>query len=97
VRGLLAAGFEPSLRPLRAIGYRQAVAVARGELSESEAERSIVTDSMRFAKRQMTWLRHQQPNVRWFESVEQAHAAALAWLDGGPEHLGGAPLPGGAV
>ena len=29
---LLARGYGPALRPLRAIGYRQAVAVVRGEM-----------------------------------------------------------------
>jgi tRNA dimethylallyltransferase len=84
VKGLLARGFAADLRPLRAIGYRQAVAVARGEITTEEAERSIVVDTMRFAKRQMTWLRHQQPDVQWFASADEAHAAAIAWLDAWP-------------
>jgi tRNA dimethylallyltransferase len=67
-------------RPLGAIGYRQAVSVLRGELSLAEAERSIVTDSMRFAKRQMTWFRH-QAQVTWFATPDAAHAAAVEWLD----------------
>ncbi len=83
VRALLAAGLAPSLRPLQAIGYRQALAVIAGGMSFEEAERSIVTDTMRFAKRQMTWLRHQQPGVQWHETAEEAYAAAIAWLERG--------------
>jgi tRNA dimethylallyltransferase len=72
-------------RPLGAIGYRQALGVVRGELSLEAAERSIVTDTMRFAKRQMTWFRHQVPGVAWFETPADAHAAAVAWLDKTPD------------
>src|SRR5262249_50284419 len=64
VRGLLARGYGPELRPLGAIGYRQAVAVVRGTMTRDEAERDIVTASLRFAKRQMTWYRH-QAEVLW--------------------------------
>jgi len=79
VRGLLARFGEPLPRPLGAIGYRQAVAVLRGKLEPSEAEQSIVTETMRFAKRQMTWFRHQAP-VSWFEDPEAAHGFAAGWL-----------------
>ncbi len=68
-------------RPLGAIGYRQAVRVVRGELAEVEAEGSIVTETMRFAKRQMTWFRH-QAEVSWFLTPDAAHAALVRWLDG---------------
>ena len=40
-------------------------AVVRGELGVEEAERAIVTETMRFAKRQRTWFRH-QAEVAWF-------------------------------
>ena len=66
-------------RPLEAIGYRQAVAVLRGDLDLAGAERSIVADTMRFAKRQMTWFRH-QAEVTWFETADEAQAAAEHWL-----------------
>jgi tRNA dimethylallyltransferase len=88
VRGLLGRGFGPELRPLRSIGYRQAVAVVRGEMTLQQAESAIVTETMRFAKRQRTWFRHQQPDVSWFEDTEGARAAVLRWLEeerpGGP-------------
>jgi tRNA dimethylallyltransferase len=76
---LLARGYAPDLRPLRAIGYRQAVQVTRGRLSLDEARRQIVTETMRYAKRQVTWFRH-QAKVAWFEAADEALAAALAWL-----------------
>jgi tRNA dimethylallyltransferase len=81
VRGLMERGYGPELRPLRAIGYRQAVAVLAGELTREEALRSIVRDTLRFARRQMTWFRH-QAKVEWFPDAEAARARALAWLEG---------------
>jgi len=80
VRGLLGRGFAPDLRPLRAIGYRQAVAVIRGEMDVEQAQRAIVAETMRYAKRQMTWFRH-QASVRWFKAPAPALAAAREWLD----------------
>jgi tRNA dimethylallyltransferase len=80
VRGLLARGLPPDLRPLRSIGYRQAVAVVQGKLARPEAERDIVADTLRFAKRQMTWFRH-QAEVTWCGDGEGASQRARAWLD----------------
>ena len=84
VRRLLGRGYGAELRPLRAIGYRQAVAVARGEMTVAEAEDAIVTETMRFAKRQRTWFRHQQPDVDWFTGADEAFAAVLRWLEEAP-------------
>ena len=90
VRGLVARGLDPLARPLQAIGYRQALSVLRGEMTVENAERAIVTATLRFAKRQMTWFRH-QADVRWFADAGEAHEAALAWLDVQP--LGPRPTP----
>ena len=79
-RGLIARGYGPELRPLRSIGYRQALAVVRGETDEATARRDIVAETMRYAKRQMTWFRH-QTQALWSPDGESAHAAATAWLE----------------
>jgi tRNA dimethylallyltransferase len=81
VRGLVARFGTALPRPLASIGYRQAVALLRGELEPAEAEQQIVTETMRFAKRQMTWFRH-QADVRWFGRAEDARAFAESWLAG---------------
>jgi tRNA dimethylallyltransferase len=80
VRGLLDRGYAADLRPLRAIGYRQAVALLRGEMEADHARRAIVAETMRYAKRQMTWFRN-QTRARWFAAPEPALLAARAWLD----------------
>jgi tRNA dimethylallyltransferase len=79
VERLLARGFSPTLRPLQAIGYRQAVAVLQRHATVEQAQRDIVTETMRYAKRQMTWFRH-QARVAWSRTADEAHAAATAWL-----------------
>jgi tRNA dimethylallyltransferase len=79
VRALVARYGGADLRPLRAIGYRQAVAVVRGTQTVDDAQRDIVKETMRYAKRQMTWFRHQE-DVRWFAEAADAQAAILDWL-----------------
>jgi len=84
VRGLLGRGYGPELRPLRAIGYRQALEVLAGARSAPQAERDIVTETMRYAKRQWTWFRH-QASVVWCRDAGEGHARALNWLETGAE------------
>lgn len=79
VRALVARYGNADLGPLRAIGYRQAVAVVRGTQTVDDAQRDIVKETMRYAKRQMTWFRHQE-DVRWFADAADAQAAILDWL-----------------
>jgi tRNA dimethylallyltransferase len=66
-------------RPLRGIGYRQAVAVLRGEQALAAARHDIVAATMRYAKRQLTWFRHQS-RASWHTTPESACAEADAWL-----------------
>jgi tRNA dimethylallyltransferase len=81
-RGLIGR-YPADLRPLRAIGYRQAVAVAQGRLGLADARRDIVRETMRYAKRQMTWFRHQAA-AQWFADAETAHELATAWIQRSP-------------
>ncbi len=84
VRGAPRRGYAPgTCGPCSAIGYRQAVAVvSRDGVSDAEAERDIVTETMRYAKRQMTWFRHQAATCAGCPDADAAYAAALAWLGG---------------
>jgi tRNA dimethylallyltransferase len=79
---LLARPQGRGLKPLQAIGYRQAVSVLCGERKLPDAERDIVTETMRYAKRQMTWFRHQPPPVSWSEGPDEAARAARRFLEG---------------
>jgi tRNA dimethylallyltransferase len=64
---------------LNAIGYRQAVAAVRGEQEVAAARRDMVKETMRYAKRQMTWFRH-QARVEWCASADEAYSRAASWL-----------------
>jgi tRNA dimethylallyltransferase len=77
-RGLLER-YPAAPRPLRAIGYRQAAAVLRGEQTLVAARHDIVAATMKYAKRQLTWFRHQS-RADWHATPEAARAAADAWL-----------------
>jgi tRNA dimethylallyltransferase len=76
----LVARYGPGLRPLRAIGYRQAAAVAAGALRVDDAQRDIVKETMRYAKRQMTWFRNQE-RALWCADAEEAERTARRWLE----------------
>jgi tRNA dimethylallyltransferase len=83
VTGLLASGCSPELPALRAIGYLQVVTLVRGGCSREEALRRMVTETMRYAKRQMTWFRR-EPAVSWFPDAGSALVAVRAFLGSAP-------------
>ena len=64
VQGLLAAGLAESRTARMAIGYREAVSVIHGELTESEARERTASATRRFARRQDAWFR-KDPRVVW--------------------------------
>lgn len=59
----LAAQISPDILPRptawQTLGYREALAVARGELSKSEATERVFLQTRQYAKRQQTWMRSQ--------------------------------------
>jgi tRNA dimethylallyltransferase len=62
-RGLVAK-YGPECRPLGSLGYKQAQAVLRGEMTEAEAIAATAQGHRNYAKRQMTWFRREAA-VRW--------------------------------
>lgn len=66
VRGLLGRGYDPGLRALSSIGYREFVRVARGELDRAEALRLMQRDTVRYARRQWTWFAR-EPTLSWID------------------------------
>ncbi len=89
VKRLLKAGYGPELKPMQALGYRHLTAFFSGELGLEEAVEAIKTDTRRFAKRQMTWLRRES-GIAWIDPdmTEMIDLAKLFWQR--TEH--GAPL-----
>jgi tRNA dimethylallyltransferase len=59
VQGALAAGVAPDAPGLDGIGYREVVAMLKGELSKDALRDAILVATRRYAKRQETWFRNQ--------------------------------------
>jgi tRNA dimethylallyltransferase len=81
VRGLLPLGLERGVTAGRAIGYAQAAAQIRGELSEADAIEATAALTRRYARRQASWFRRYD-DVEWSRSgdagaVERAVARLL--------------------
>lgn len=61
VRALLAAGFSEDAPGMTGTGYREIAAHVRGEVSLEDALERVRVSTRQFARRQLTWLRHQLP------------------------------------
>ena len=64
VRALIPHGIEHGPTASRAIGYAQALAELRGELSEAEAIAETQALTRRYARRQVSWFRR-YPGIEW--------------------------------
>jgi tRNA dimethylallyltransferase len=53
-------------RPLSALGYKQAIALMRGEFEREDAVQAAQQAHRNYAKRQMTWFRR-EPDVTWIQ------------------------------
>jgi tRNA dimethylallyltransferase len=51
---------------MMSLGYKQAVQLLRGEISEAEAVALTQQGHRNYAKRQLTWFRR-EPDVAWLE------------------------------
>jgi tRNA dimethylallyltransferase len=86
VAAMIAAGALEELRVLRekwgddapalgGVGYKQMLPVLRGEIALEEGVEGWKRDSRRYAKRQMTWFRHQLP-LRWLDATRNVDELA---------------------
>jgi tRNA dimethylallyltransferase len=69
-RGLLGR-YPPAAQPFGTIGYKEAAAVVRGELTVPDAIAETRRRTRAYAKRQLTWLRSER-NVHWVENADDA-------------------------
>ena len=74
--------YPATARPFGTIGYKEAAAVIRGEMSEADAIAETRRRTRAYAKRQRTWLRAER-NVHWLDASdkEQTFAAALRIIE----------------
>ena len=77
VRRLLARGYGPELSSMQGIGYRQFVEVARGRLDAGDALALMQRETVRYAKRQVTWFAR-EPGVEWIDAAAAGGAADVA-------------------
>lgn len=82
VRRLIAAGYGEDAPGLTGTGYREIAAHLRGEATLEEALEEIRRNTRKYARRQLTWLRHQLPEsavrIDAMLPVRQQADAALA-------------------
>ena len=66
VRGLLASGLTGDEKPFESLGYKQALAHLRGEMSLDDALESTEIGTRQYAKRQRTWFRR-DARIHWLQ------------------------------
>ncbi len=75
VEALLALGLDPDLPAMKALGVAEFAALLRGELSRDQALSRAQMLTRRYAKRQMTWFRHQ---MQADQIVDAQHLESMA-------------------
>ncbi len=79
VQQLLARGYDETLPALQGIGYRDFVGVIRGRASAAEALATMQRDTLRYAKRQLTWFRR-EPAIEWIDVEGEGGPSGVAAL-----------------
>ena len=70
IRALDAKGYAPGLPAMKALGVPELLRLVRGEVSQDEAVAAAKTATRRYAKRQLTWFRHQMDAATVIETVD---------------------------
>ena len=71
VKGLLEKGYSPTLPGMSAIGYRECVRVAKGELTEEQAKAEMRRVTRIFVRRQANWFKESDPHIKWFHPNQE--------------------------
>ena len=66
VKELLAKGYSPALPSMSAIGYRECVSVAKGQLSIEQTKVEMRRVTRVFVRRQANWFKESDPQIHWF-------------------------------
>ncbi|MFI5347782.1 MAG: tRNA (adenosine(37)-N6)-dimethylallyltransferase MiaA [Elusimicrobiota bacterium] len=84
VRSLVPSRYRGDEPGFTSLGYREAVAVLEGDMTEEDGLAELLRETHAYSKRQRTWFRHQLPGavaVDAGESPERTLASALAALE----------------
>ena len=79
-RSALAAGVPPNAPVLTGIGYAEALAHIRGEVSADDLPKVMAASNRRYARRQLRWWRR-DPTLRWFEIEPDPLPAILKYVE----------------
>ena len=83
VKHLLESGIPAGATAMQAIGYKEAVDVIYGKISEEDAAEHIRQASRRYAKRQITWFSRRKDALRLFHDdpggTEKLMTEAVRW------------------
>ncbi len=66
VENLIAAGVPQTAHAFSGLVYRQIIEMLNGARGEQETRALIIQENMRYARRQLTWFRH-EPDIHWRE------------------------------
>lgn len=64
VKNILSSGYKKDLNSLNTVGYKEIISYLDGEISLEKAIELIKRNTRRYAKRQLTWFRH-NPSIKW--------------------------------
>jgi len=80
VRGLLEQGLSGEEKPFESLGYKQALAHLRGQMSREQAIEATEIATRQYAKRQLTWFRHDTRTV-WLAGFGSEASIAEAAIE----------------
>jgi tRNA dimethylallyltransferase len=78
-RAALAGGVPADAPVLTGIGYAEAAAFLRGELTLEQLPEVMARSNRRYARRQLRWLRR-DPRITWFDTEDDAVPSILGFL-----------------
>jgi tRNA dimethylallyltransferase len=80
IRSLLALGYTGDEKPFESLGYKQALAHLRGELTWEQAIEETKLRTRQYAKRQMTWFRRES-GIQWLKGFGDEPEVQLSAAD----------------
>ena len=78
VKNLLEKGYKKELVSMQGLGYKEIVKYLEGEYTLDYAIEIIKRDTRHFAKRQLTWFKHQSEDAIWIDTNKFDNANNLA-------------------
>ena len=81
---IAALGLDPALPAMKAVGLRELIGLASGQTTRTEALEAGMRATRRYAKRQLTWFRHQMADAARIEArvTPETLDSALAVVSG---------------